>query len=714
MSITGIQNPFFQTQTIANLQSQLINLENELGTGQVSQTYAGVGNNRGLAISLQAQLASLGNFGNVIDTVNVRLSVAQQALTQIGTSSDLVHSSLLNSKFTLDQTGQTADQGTANGQLQQVIDTLNTQVGNNYIFSGTAATTPAVATASQLLNGNGAQAGLKQLISERAQADLGANGLGRLVIPPTAASPARVAGTTATLLPDAAATLAGTQNIAALSSAGGTLVINGQPITINAGDNAAAILTDINGQTGTTGVTATLDPTNHLVLTSANATTAVNVGAATTPSLLTELGVSVGPVNPVNLVTQNAVANNDQLVITVGANPALTVTFGTGLGQIDTIQGLNTALQGLVGGAASVNTANGNISIAATNNNTDTITTAFTGTGPITNFGISAGVTQPAAGTRVSLSEDVAGSVFGMKIASIASTLTGATVAGPTGSPAATTVDLGANPKAGDTLTYTFNLPDGTTAPLTLTATTASPPGTNQFTIGATPAATAANLQAALTTAVGTLAATSLTAASAVAAAGNFFNSSAASPPLRVNGPPFATATSLIAGTPANTLSWYTGEAGAAPPRSTATAQVDPSISVSYGMRANESALRNTVQNLAVMSAMTFSASDPNAAARYAALTQRVATNMNAPNGSQTITTIEADIAGAQTAMKTASDNHTQMTGTLTDMVQSIEGADTNTVGAQLLDLQNRLQASLQVTSMLAHTNLASMLGPNA
>jgi len=714
MSITGIQNPFFQTQTIANLQSQLINLENELGTGQVSQTYAGVGNNRGLAISLQAQLASLGNFGNVIDTVNVRLSVAQQALTQIGTSSDLVHSSLLNSKFTLDQTGQTADQGTANGQLQQVIDTLNTQVGNNYIFSGTAATTPAVATASQLLNGNGAQAGLKQLISERAQADLGANGLGRLVIPPTAASPARVAGTTATLLPDAAATLAGTQNIAALSSAGGTLVINGQPITINAGDNAAAILTDINGQTGTTGVTATLDPTNHLVLTSANATTAVNVGAATTPSLLTELGVSVGPVNPVNLVTQNAVANNDQLVITVGANPALTVTFGTGLGQIDTIQGLNTALQGLVGGAASVNTANGNISIAATNNNTDTITTAFTGTGPITNFGISAGVTQPAAGTRVSLSEDVAGSVFGMKIASIASTLTGATVAGPTGSPAATTVDLGANPKAGDTLTYTFNLPDGTTAPLTLTATTASPPGTNQFTIGATPAATAANLQAALTTAVGTLAATSLTAASAVAAAGNFFNSSAASPPLRVNGPPFATATSLIAGTPANTLSWYTGEAGAAPPRSTATAQVDPSISVSYGMRANESALRNTVQNLAVMSAMTFSASDPNAAARYAALTQRVATNMNAPNGSQTVTTIEAEIAGAQTAMKTASENHSQMTGTLTDMVQSIEGADTNTVGAQLLDLQNRLQASLQVTSMLAHTNLASMLGPNA
>jgi hypothetical protein len=95
MSITGIQNPFFQSQAVANLQSQLINLESELGTGQVSQTYSGVGNNRGLAISLQAQLASLNNFGNVINTVDVRLTVTQQALTQIGTSSSLVRTSLL-------------------------------------------------------------------------------------------------------------------------------------------------------------------------------------------------------------------------------------------------------------------------------------------------------------------------------------------------------------------------------------------------------------------------------------------------------------------------------------------------------------------------------------------------------------------------------------------------------------------------------------------
>ena len=45
-----------------------------------------------------------------------------------------------------------------------------------------------------------------------------------------------------------------------------------------------------------------------------------------------------------------------------------------------------------------------------------------------------------------------------------------------------------------------FNQPDGTTASVQLTATTTSPPPTGSFLIGATPAATAANLNTALNT----------------------------------------------------------------------------------------------------------------------------------------------------------------------------------------------------------------------
>ena len=157
-------------------------------------------------------------------------------------------------------------------------------------------------------------------------------------------------------------------------------------------------------------------------------------------------------------------------------------------------------------------------------------------------------------------------------------------------------MNFASNPNPGDAITLAFNLPDGSKEQLTLTA-------TSQFASGGRanspstplPANTAANFQAALSGAVQKLAATSLSAASAMAAANNFFNVDAGQPPMRVNGPPFDSATSLIAGTPANTVTWYTGEMGTDLARGTAVAKVDDALTVSYGARANEQAIRATI-----------------------------------------------------------------------------------------------------------------------
>ena len=48
-----------------------------------------------------------------------------------------------------------------------------------------------------------------------------------------------------------------------------------------------------------------------------------------------------------------------------------------------------------------------------------------------------------------------------MKLNAITSSLTGATVAGPTGTPPAISVDFTANPNPGDKVKFTFNMPDG-------------------------------------------------------------------------------------------------------------------------------------------------------------------------------------------------------------------------------------------------------------
>jgi len=209
---------------------------------------------------------------------------------------------------------------------------------------------------------------------------------------PTAA---KIIGSGASLLADAAAVYTGNADISSLTSAGGTLSINGTPITITAGDNAAAILADINGQTGTTGVTATL-VSNKLVLTSADAKTNVKIDNSSTLSVLNELGMSVGTTNATNLLTQGAASAPQTMTITVGGNATLTLNFG--VGNIETIADLNAALAGLTGGTASVDPANGNLTVNASNA-TQTITIG--GTVSTLNFGIHTLTGLPSNGSVV-------------------------------------------------------------------------------------------------------------------------------------------------------------------------------------------------------------------------------------------------------------------------------------------------------------------------
>ncbi len=382
-------------------------------------------------------------------------------------------------------------------------------------------------------------------------------------------------------------------------------------------------------------------------------------------------------------------------------------------------------------------------------------------------------------------------------------------------------------------MSFEFALPDGTTESIQLTASSATPPPVGSFAIGANSTATAANLKAALNTAIGALANTSLVAASAIAAGNDFFSaagtatgsvvnnkaampapitgatllSGAAStdslatnfaagdtitvngtpitfvasgatgnnqlnvtdsvqtlltkidsitgtstpstisggvialhtdnaatltvtssnsaafaalgfgatatatlPPLRVSGSPLSAATSLVSGTPANTISWYTGEAGQGSARATATARVDQSVTVQYGARANETAIRSQLQTLAVFAAVTTSATNPNAALQVTALSQRVAQNLARQPGQQTIEDIQSDFATAQLTMKDATARQTQAQGMLQGIVDQAEHVSPDQVASQILALQTALQASYQTTAMLAQLSLTKYL----
>jgi len=271
----GFSNSQFG-QAVQNLNTQLTNLSTQLATGEKSTTYSGMGLNEGFAIAARSQLSSISAFTDTITNVNTTIDTANTALQSFSQITGQVQSDAAATPQDINSTGQTIGQQNAQAELSSLVGILNTQAGDRFIFSGSAINTPSVASVDDILNGTGTQAGLKQVIAERAQAD-DTTGLGRLVI--------------------------------------------------------------------------------------------------TAPTV--------------------------------------------------------------------------------------------------------------AAPTTVSVAEDVAGSPFGLKLNSVSSSLTGATVTGPSGSPAAVSISLGAatNPNPGDQVTLNFNLPDGTTASVQLTATTTNPPPAGSFLI---------------------------------------------------------------------------------------------------------------------------------------------------------------------------------------------------------------------------------------
>src|SRR6195952_2606463 len=169
-------------QSVRNLNDQLTTLSAQLTTGKKATTYAGMGVNEGFAVAARAQLSNISAFTDTMAKINTTISAANTALQALADIGDQVQNAATNSSQTLNSSGQTPGQLNAVAELGSMLGILNTQSGDRYLFSGNAIDTPSVADVDAVLNGNGAQAGLKQVISERQQADLGTSGLGRVVM----------------------------------------------------------------------------------------------------------------------------------------------------------------------------------------------------------------------------------------------------------------------------------------------------------------------------------------------------------------------------------------------------------------------------------------------------------------------------------------------------------------------------------------------------
>jgi flagellar hook-associated protein 3 FlgL len=92
------------------------------------------------------------------------------------------------------------------------------------------------------------------------------------------------------------------------------------------------------------------------------------------------------------------------------------------------------------------------------------------------------------------------------------------------------------------------------------------------------------------------------------------------------------------------------------------------------------------------------------------ALQQRISANLAPQTGQQSIQDIQAEFAGAQTAIKASTDRQTQLKGIAQTMLDAIEGINQDEVATKILALQTNLQAAYQTTSTLYQTTLTKYL----
>lgn len=183
----------------------------------------------------------------------------------------------------------------------------------------------------------------------------------------------------------------------------------------------------------------------------------------------------------------------------------------------------------------------------------------------------------------------------------------------------------------------------------------------------------------------------------------------AATPPLRVGSSPASSATTLVNGS-ANTVKWYTGNNGPGSPRSTAMARVDDSVTVQYGVQADEDAIRQQLQAIAVFGTFSTSPTGQYAGGQVAALSLRVTQALTKQPGQQRLEDIQTDLAMSQNTMKDAGTRQTQAKAQLQSIIDQAESASPDQVASEILALQNALQASYQVTSSLSQLSLVKFL----
>ncbi|MEI2383858.1 flagellar protein [Breoghania sp. JC706] len=194
----AVNTVFFKNSSmidqLTNMRAKFDALQKQFDTQKVSTTYAGIGNNRSLDLSLKQRMNEVGGYQSTIDFVDLRMNVLDSTISRMDDIRSEARTAIDPNNFVQQSDGGTNSQTAAKVSLVELLGLLNSDVGGRQLYGGAKVDTPPVADYDLIMDGDLTHAGLKQVINEYVQADAGPLDNGRLT--------SSLAGTTVTLAED--------------------------------------------------------------------------------------------------------------------------------------------------------------------------------------------------------------------------------------------------------------------------------------------------------------------------------------------------------------------------------------------------------------------------------------------------------------------------------------------------------------------------------
>ena len=315
------------------------------------------------------------------------------------------------------------------------------------------------------------------------------------------------------------------------------------------------------------------------------------------------------------------------------------------------------------------------------------------------------------AGPTMTLSEEATD--FGYKLSNVTSTLSNVTVTGPGGSPASLDVTVTGVPNANQLISFTFDMPDGSTERIELTAVQgAADAGEGEFSINGTPDTIAASIKDVLEFQIGKSVTSAGESASRIQGAMDFFMTSGGGEPKRVVGTP-ETATTLDTATAAGkpTVSWYVGDNDAqVASRDTAKVQIDNRLDVSYGARANEDSFARQLAYMAAFSLPTYDQNSSVDEERYTTFADAISSGLSSVHQGDVVKTTLTEIGVASKVMEDAKSRHYTSLSMLQTALTEKEGINDEEVAAKIMTIRTTIESSYQAASMMYNLSLTKFI----